>query len=321
MKEYGHLTIDEREEIAILQVKGLGVRASGREINRHHSTVSREIRKVKAGYRATKTQAIYKSNRKKSKRKLIFEEDFEARNYAEYKLTVDKWLPDEVTNRFKLEGTHNFSTSTLYRAINHGIIDIDIEEVLKFKGKSSKAKKDDKRGQIPDRKFLDERPKEANSRDEIGHWEGDLVISKGRKRGGLLTLVDRYSRYLIVEKVEDKSAASIVRAFKRAFKGIPKEYLKTITVDNGKEFAGFKEVEKELAVAIYFCSPYSPWEKGSNENFNGILRQFYLKKTDFKEVSKISLMRTVGLIRERPRKILNYFTVNEIFWDRVKGCA
>ncbi len=113
----------------------------------------------------------------------------------------------------------------------------------------------------------------------------------------------------------------IVRAFKRAFKGIPKEYFKTITVDNGKEFAGFKEVERELAVDVYFCSPYSPWEKGSNENFNGILRQFYPKKTDFKEVSKISLMRTVELIRERPRKILDYFTANEIFWDRVKWCA
>ncbi len=111
-----------------------------------------------------------------------------------------------------------------------------------------------------------------------------------------------------------------MRAFKRAFKGIPKEYFKTITVDNGKEFAGFKEVERELAVDIYFCSPYSPWEKGSNENFNGILRQFYPKKTDFKEVSKISLMRTVELIRERLRKILDYFTANEIFWDRVK-CA
>jgi len=320
MKEYEHLTIDEREEVAILQAKGLGVRAIGREINRHHSTVSREIKKVEGEYRATKAQAIYDSNRENSKRKLIFEEDLEARNYAEYKLSVDKWLPDEVANRSKLEELYRFSTSTLYRAIMQGIVCIEKEKVLKFKGKKSRSQKNDGRGQIPDRKFLDERPEEANSRDEIGHLEGDLVISKGRK-GGLLTLVDRHSRYPIVEKVEDKSAASIVRAFKRAFKGIPKEYLKTINVDNGKEFAGFKEVERELSVDIYFCSPYSPWEKGSNENFNGILRQFYPKKTDFKEVSKISLIRTVELIRERPRKILDYFTANEIFWDKIKWCA
>ena len=320
MKEYEHLTIDEREEIAILRAKGLGMRAIGREINRSHSTVSREINKVEGEYRATKAQAIYESNRRNSKRNIIFEEDKEARDYVEYKLSVDRWLPDEVANRCKLESLHIFSTSTLYRAINHGIINIDIEKVLKFKGKSSKTKKDDKRGQIPDRKFLDERPEEANTREEIGHWEGDLVISQGRK-GGLLTLVDRHSRYPIVEKVEDKSAASIVRAFKRAFKGLPKEYLKTITVDNGKEFAGFKEVERELSVSVYFCAPYSPWEKGSNENFNGVLRQFYPKKTNFKEVSKDSLQRTVELIRRRPRKILGYFTANEIFWEKVKWCA
>ncbi len=99
----------------------------------------------------------------------------------------------------------------------------------------------------------------------------------------------------------------IVRAFKRAFKGIPKEYFKTITVDNGKEFAGFKEVERELAVDVYFCSPYPPWEKEGNENFNGILRQFYPKKTDFKEVSKISLMRTVELIKRETKKNIRLF--------------
>ncbi len=90
--------------------------------------------------------------------------------------------------------------------------------------------------------------------------KADLVINKGKK-GGLLILVDIYSRYSIVWKVEDKKAETIIKAFNRAFKGIPKEYIRTITVDNGKEFAGFKEVDKELSVEIYFCAPYSPWEK------------------------------------------------------------
>lgn len=315
MKEYKHLIISEREEIAILKAKGLGIRAIGREINRPHSTVSREINRVKGEYRATKAQSTYESNRRNSKRKSFFEEDEEARDYVECKLSDDRWLPDEIANRCKLEGLHIFSTSTLYRAINHGIVKIDIKKILKFKGKRFGVQKGDKRGQIPDRKFLDERPEEANTREEIGHWEGDLVMSKGR-RGGLLTLVDRHSRYPIVEKVKDKSAASTVNAFKKAFKGIPKEYLKTITVDNGKEFAGFKDVERELSVEVYFCAPYSPWEKGSNENFNGVLRQFYPKKTNFKEVPESLLLRTIELIRRRPRKILGYFTVNEIFWEK-----
>ncbi len=127
-----------------------------------------------------------------------------------------------MVNRSKLEEVYFFSTSTLYRAISKGLLDIDGREVLKFKGKKKKSNSD-KRGQIPVRKFLDERPEEANNREKIGHWEADLVISKGKK-GGLLTLVDRYSRYSIVEKVEDKKAETIIEAFKRAFKEILEEY-------------------------------------------------------------------------------------------------
>ena len=157
-------------------------------------------------------------------------------------------------------------------------------------------------------------------RKEIGHWEADLVISKGRK-GGLLTLVDRHSRYPIVVKVEDKSTCSILKAFKRALRGIPKEYLKTITVDNGKEFSGFKGIEKELGVTVYFCNPYCPWEKGSNENFNGILRQYFPKKTDFSKISDQELEKVVKRVKNRPRKILGYFKATEIFWEKIKWCA
>ncbi len=127
-----------------------------------------------------------------------------------------------MVNRSKLEEVYFFSTSTLYRAISKGLLDIDGREVLKFKGKKKKSNSD-KRGQIPVRKFLDERPEEANNREKIGRWEADLVISKG-KEWGLLTLVDRYSRYSIVEKVEDKKAETIIEAFKRAFKEILEEY-------------------------------------------------------------------------------------------------
>ncbi len=169
MKGYGHLTINEREDIAILHAKGLGVRAIGREVNRHYSTISREIKKVEGEYGATKAQARYESNRKNSKRELIFEENLEARDYAEYKLSVERWLPDEVANRSKMEELYSFSTSTLYRAIMRGIVRIDKEKVLKFKGKNRRNQKNDGRGHIPDRKFLDERPEEADSRDEIGH--------------------------------------------------------------------------------------------------------------------------------------------------------
>ena len=320
MKGYNHLSIIERENIAKFQAQGLSKREISRRINRSHSTVIRELNRLKEEYSPSKAQTQYISNRKNTGRKSIFKTNPEAREYAEFKLEYERWLPDEVANRSKLQGLYTFSTSTLYRAINSGIVNISIEKVLKFRGKIKGKKTKDGRGQIPGRKFIEERPINANMRKEIGHWEADLVISKGRK-GGLLTLVDRHSRYPIVVKVSDKSARSILNAFKRATKGIPKEYLKTITVDNGKEFAGFKGIEKELGVKVYFCNPYSPWEKGSNENFNGILRQYFPKKTDFSKISEQELEKVVTRIKNRPRKILGYFKSTEIFWEKIKWCA
>ncbi|WP_319200198.1 IS30 family transposase [uncultured Ilyobacter sp.] len=138
------------------------------------------------------------------------------------KLENDKRLPDKVINKAKLEGLSDFSTSTLYRAINGGLVNISIEKVLKFKGKTKGKNTNDVRGQILNRIFIKERSKEANQREKIGHWEGDLVISKGRKVG-LLTLVDIHNHYPIVEKVSDKSPFSILQALKRALEGLPKE--------------------------------------------------------------------------------------------------
>jgi IS30 family transposase len=320
MKGYNHLSIIERENIAKLQAKGLSKREISRRINRSHSTVIRELNRLKEEYSPSKAQDQYISNRKNTGRKSIFQTNPEAKEYAEFKLKYEGWLPDEVANRGKLESLYTFSTSTLYRAINSGIVSISIEKVLKFRGRRKVKKIKDGRGQIPGRKFIDERPDNANVRKEIGHWEADLVISKGRK-GGLLTLVDRHSRYPIVVKVEDKSTCSILKAFKRALRGIPKEYLKTITVDNGKEFSGFKGIEKELGVTVYFCNPYCPWEKGSNENFNGILRQYFPKKTDFSKISDQELEKVVKRVKNRPRKILGYFKATEIFWEKIKWCA
>ncbi len=257
-------------------MKGLSKREISRRINGSHSTVIREINRLKEEYSPSKAQAQYVSNRKNTGRKSIFQTNPEAKEYAEFKLEYDRWLPDEVANRAKLKGLYTFSTSTLYRSINSGVVNISIGKVLKF---------------------------------------------RGRRKGGLLTLVDRYSRYPIVEKVEDKSTCSILKAFKYALRGIPQEYLKTITVDNGKEFAGFKGIEKELGVKVYFCNPYSPWEKGSNENFNGILRQYFPKKTDFSKISNQELEKVVTRVKNRPRKILGYFKATEIFWEKIKWCT
>jgi len=321
-KGYKHFSIYEREKILFFLGEKLSLRAMGKKLGRSHTSISDEIKRnsVNGEYSPHIAENLYKQRRSLTGSKYKLLHDTELKEYIELKIKKDDWLPDEVAGRSKLEGYQTISTSTIYRGIAKGLLDIDEKQHLKFKGKRKAKNSKDQRGTIPDRKFIEERPLESWFRIEIGHWEGDLVISKGRK-GGLLTLVDRLSRYSLVEKVEDKSSKSIIEAFNRMKKKIPAEYLKTITVDNGKEFAGFKEIEKNLNVDVYFCNPYSPWEKGSNENFNGVLRQTYPKGTVFSEIPDEELERTIERIRNRPRKVLNYFTANEVFFENMWWCA
>ena len=317
MEAYQHFNIREREKLLELKSKGKSYREIGRELKRCHSSIIREIRRNQneIEYSPSEAEKQYIQRRKSSVKKCIIESNPELREYIEFKLE-EEWLPDEISNRAKLENLHEVSTSTIYRGIEKGIIKIDKEKYLKFKGRKKKEKTAEKRGQIPERKFIEERSEKANNREEAGHWEADLVISKGRKNG-LLTLLDRKSRFPIVVKVENKAKETITKAINKIFSMLPKNRVKSLTVDNGKEFAGFKEIEKEQRIEVYFCNPYSPWEKGSNENFNGILRQYYPKGTDFSEIPLNEIERIVKLIRNRPRKVLGYKTANEIFWENI----
>lgn len=321
MKDYTHFSIEERESLLELKAQGLSNRQIAKILNKSHTTIGRELKRntIDGKYRPSKAKELYEDRRNQTGIQPILESNFEVRNYIEAKLRED-WTPDQISQRAKLEGFCNISTATIYRGINSGIIDVDKEKHLKFKGKRRAKNSEDNRGKIPDRVFIDERPKEANERSEKGHWEADLVISKGRK-GGVLTIVDRYSRFPIVVKIENKRSSTIIDAFKIAFEGVPEEYIKTITVDNGKEFAGFKEIAENHNADVYFCNPYSPWEKGSNENFNGLLRRYYPKGTNFAEISDLELQEKVEKIKNRPRKILGYMTADEVFKGKIEWCA
>ncbi|OXU15713.1 Transposase, IS30 family [Sedimentisphaera salicampi] len=169
----------------------------------------------------------------------------------------------------------------------------------------------DKRGRIPERAPISERPAVVDKRSRIGDWEGDTVSGKGHG-SFVATHVERKTRYLLVGKMDDKSAASMNVTTKRIFRKIPKFKRKTLTVDNGKEFGGFKEMERMVGLCCYFADPYSSYQRGTNENTNGLLRQFFPKGTDFKKVSKAEIDKAVSLINNRPRKCLNYRTPNEM---------
>jgi IS30 family transposase len=184
------------------------------------------------------------------------------------------------------------------------------ESFLRFGGKRRKRR--DCRGTIPRTVQIDRRPAEINNRSRYGDWEGDTVIGK-RRKSVLVTHVERKSGFLLAAKIEGRLSEAVNRASYQLFQSIPAKLRRTLTLDNGKEFAGYEDLSRWTGLAIYFTKPYAAWQRGTNENTNGLLRQYFPKGTDFDHVTARQLNRAVDLINDRPRKRLKYKTPLEVF--------
>lgn len=182
---------------------------------------------------------------------------------------------------------------------------------MRFKWKYKKHQKKEERGKIPDTISIHQRPAGAENRTRYGHWEADTVLGQ-RKTGCFGTYVERKSGFLVAFKLDDRQDNVFTKASIKAFEGIPSKLKKSITVDNGKEFAAHKQLSFSTGMPVYFCDPYSPWQRGSNENTNGLLRQFFPKGSSFSDVSDDILQDVVNLINNRPRKRLGFRTPSEM---------
>jgi IS30 family transposase len=171
---------------------------------------------------------------------------------------------------------------------------------------------------IPGRVGIAERPAIVNSRKRFGDWEADTIEGK-KSSGYIATHVERKSRYLMAAKLVDKKSDSLTMQSIRLFCGIPKKMRQTLTVDNGSEFAKFKELEDRTGLAVYFADPYAAWQRGTNENTNGLLRQYFPKGTDFSKITEEDLAFAVKKLNYRPRKCLGYQTPHEVFRHRSSG--
>jgi len=169
-----------------------------------------------------------------------------------------------------------------------------------------------KRGsKIKDQISIEQRPQHIENREEIGHWEGDLVIGKGQK-SAIGTIVERKSRYTCIVKLKDRKSATVRKQFVKEFRIFSKKITKTMTYDNGVEMAQHKELTKQTGVLVYFAHPYASWERGTNENTNGLIRRYFPKGTDFKNITLEQLKLIQEKLNNRPRKVLNYKTPMEI---------
>jgi len=322
---YKHLNIDERESILKMFSEQKNITHIAELLGRNKGTISRELSRNRSStgeYKPHLAQRYYNKRRAESKHPYRLEQNGKLRQYIRKKLK-QYWSPEQIAGRLKRDHKIDISPVTIYSWIKRE--KSEGGRLYKFLRQSNRKRRkrygsQEKRGQIPDRRLIDQRPKVVNERKRIGDWESDTVVGKGRG-SYIASHVERKSRYIVIAKMKDKSTKSMNLAIRCAFRKIPADKLKTMTFDNGKEFAGFKELEKLLGMRSYFANAYHSWERGTNENTNGLLRQFFPKGTDFHQVSHLLLYKVAELLNNRPRKCLNYRTPAEVFWRRKICCA
>lgn len=313
---YKHITTNERCCIANFLSLGLSLRKIAKHLNRNISTISREVKRnsTNGKYLAHIACENYAKNRKNCGAK------GKSSNPTLIKYIEDglekTWSPEQIAGRLRLDYQDDKSMKigfkTIYRWLYQKIIEKGNVNRLRRKGKSLNPK--ETRDKFNIGKSIKDRPKEVRKRETIGHWELDTVVSsRGKSKACLSTFVERKSRFLIAQVMENRKSLTLNFHCFTAFKDIPTNLIKTFTVDRGKEFAGYVDIENTLNIDVYFADAYASWQRGTNENTNGLLREFYPKKFDFSSINQKELDNIVTIINNRSRKCLGYKTPAEVF--------
>lgn len=326
MSCHKHLTIRERESILQLLAEGKNSTEIARKLNRHKSTISRELKRntTKSGYSPSVATENYYKNRKECGRKPILRENKALAQTIRRFIIDAQWSPEEISNRLRFEGEFCVSYNTIYRAIKKGILNekgekkakgkYPLQKKLRRKGKKKLSA--ETRGHMKISNPIEDRPISATNRSRFGHFEIDTVCGK-KSKSCIVDAVDRKSRFLIAGKCEKQTDAHVKKVLSELLKPYAgSNKLRSITCDRGKEFTSHKWVSAELGnIPFYFANPSSPWERGTNENTNGLLREYIPKKTDIDLVSDEDLANFVKKINLRPRKCLQWKTPFEVFFN------
>ena len=316
------LTLEEREEISRGTVAGHSIRSIATALGRSPSTVSRELQRNggRQDYRANQAEKAAWDRACRPKHcKLVA-------NRALARLVARKlkqlWSPDQIAGWLKRtypnDESYQVSHETIYRSLfiqARGALKKELLQHLRsrrtMRRSRHKSLKGEGLGQITDTVSIRERPAMVEDRAVPGHWEGDLVF--GSKNSQIATLVERHSRYVMLVKVDGKDTETVINALIKQARKLPRELYKSLTWDRGSEMADHKRFTLETNIQVYFCDPRSPWQRGSNENTNRLLRQYFPKGLDLSAHSQAKLNAVARQLNERPRKTLNYETPAERF--------
>ncbi|WP_037287630.1 IS30 family transposase [Saccharibacillus sacchari] len=313
--DYTHFSIIERSKLELLRSQGAGVRAIGRALGRSAGAVSRELTRngTDREYKAQEAQNAYVSRRGNSKPHGKWNPELTGEIEADFEKT---YSPEQIQHSRKAKGLPTVAFKTLYNWLYAGLLGRGNLQILRHKGKRQKPP--EKRGRFTVGKSIRQRPKTIRDRETFGHWELDTVVSsRGKSKACVATFVERKTRFYQAIKMPNRTALSMEIAFGVLAGQYPKSVIQTATVDRGKEFACHEALERRHGVDVYFADPYSSWQRGSNENANGLLREFFPKGHDFAQVTDAELEQALHLINNRPRKCLGWKSTHESFQDEV----
>lgn len=310
---YHQLTAVERYLIVEHKSTGKSLREIGKALCRSASTISRELKRnactSDGRYRVEKAQSYARARRSRCRRGTRFEAAWVA---EVHRLVRRKWSPEQVSRRLLKEGRLSVGTATIYRWVakdkaRGGKSWLQTRQLSHRYRKGYRVT--DRRGKVAGKRPLSARPPGAQDRSEAGHLEGDTVMGKDG-RHCLLTLVDRKTRRTRILKLPARQAWEVNKALIREVRA-GRLQMKSLTLDNGTEFHGFKQLEEELGIQVYFAQPYHSWERGTNENTNGLIRQYLPKRTCFKNLTQRQCNEIERELNDRPRKVLGFSTPNE----------
>lgn len=320
-KSFYHLRDFERARIMFMYANGLSISAIARYLDRCKSTISRELRRNGHGgmYSSELTHARSIERRQRCKSRKLWNN-----RRLEFYVTgrlKQGWSPEQISGRLSTmiskDSPYSISHETIYAsiyALPRGELRKELIACL-TRGRSSRksrSRRVDKYSSIPDLRPISERPQEVQDRQMPGHWEGDLI--KGKKsQSSVGTVVERTSRYLIMVQVDDATSAVVTGGFERELSPIPPHLLRSLTYDRGSEMAQYKNMAKALNLDVYFADPYAPWQRGTNENTNGIIRRFLPKGTDLSPYTQEDLNEIAEKINNIPRKCLGFKKPKEVF--------
>ncbi len=314
MATYTRITYNERCRIRQMLQDGCSLGEVARRLRRSKSTISTEVRRkgmTPGTYHPSHAQQDANFRRKLIRRRHRIQGPLEAS--IQYLMLERRWSPEQISNYLKIHYPSQpelyISPEAIYQYIYRSPHRDKYSKALRSKRRSRRLRKPAgiRRGGIRNRVSIHSRSAEVEVREVPGHWEGDLVIGKGH-RSAIGTLVERTTRYVIIVPLQAKDSRSVVDAFLSELEGLPTALKKSLTYDQGSEMAQHEYFTQQSGMSVYFADPGSPWQRGSNENTNGLIRDFYPKGTDFNLVTREELKHVQELLNTRPRKVLEFDT-------------